>query len=58
MGRATRVLTPPEGSDVHPRIGRPAVRLLRIDIREVGWPQTGQIDITEFVGRFRMSEGR
>lgn len=41
----TRVLVP-QGSGIWP-----AVWTLGNDFRDVGWPQTGEIDIMEFVGR-------
>ncbi len=42
----TRVLVP-RGSGIWP-----AVWTLGNDFRDVGWPQTGEIDIMEFVGKF------
>lgn len=45
-GRIESRLRVPEGSGIWP-----ALWMLGTDITEVGWPQTGEIDIMEFVGR-------
>ena len=45
-GRIEARVRVPEGSGIWP-----AVWMLGTDITEVGWPQTGEIDIMEFVGR-------
>lgn len=45
-GRIESRVQVPEGSGIWP-----AVWSLGTDFREVGWPQTGEIDIMEFVGR-------
>ncbi|WP_438853698.1 carbohydrate binding domain-containing protein [Agromyces sp. M3QZ16-3] len=45
-GRIESRVQVPEGSGIWP-----AVWSLGTDFREVGWPQTGEIDVMEFVGR-------
>ena len=45
-GRIESRVQVPQGSGIWP-----AVWALGSDFREVGWPQTGEIDIMEFVGR-------
>ena len=45
-GRIESRVQVPEGSGIWP-----AVWSLGNDFREVGWPQTGEIDVMEFVGR-------
>lgn len=45
-GRIESRVQVPEGSGIWP-----AVWTLGNDFREVGWPQTGEIDVIEFVGR-------
>ncbi|MEM7130087.1 MAG: carbohydrate binding domain-containing protein [Chloroflexota bacterium] len=45
-GRVESRLLVPQGTGIWP-----AFWMLGADFREVGWPQTGEIDIMEFVGR-------
>ena len=45
-GRVESRLRVPQGAGIWP-----AFWMLGADFREVGWPQTGEIDIMEFVGR-------